>query len=150
MPASGRWMSTAKLRALFRAGVEYDDIALINERSEGWKPSRAAVTRKRAAMGEPGRRVNHTELVPWRINPEHNQDRIRYMLQAESRRRAGVKLSQSDKTLVKLLNDLLYGRGNFMVVGYSTDIGFYLTNKKEDDNDIIREPTTTRASSGDE
>jgi hypothetical protein len=140
MTVKGRWMSTSKLRALYRAGVSYDDIAVINERSEGWKPSRTAVMRKRDALGEPARRVLHGDLLPWRIRPEHNQDRIRYMLQAESRRRAGVKQSRSDRVLTQLLNDLIYGRGRFMVVGYSTELGFYLAERKDSDTDIIRRP----------
>ena len=54
--SGGRWMTATKLRALFTSGLTYDEIAEANERSEGWKPSRAAVKRKYEAMGMPPRR----------------------------------------------------------------------------------------------
>jgi hypothetical protein len=68
---------------------------------------------------------------------------MRHMLQAESRNRqlpTGEELSDSDKVLVSLLHDLLFGRGTFLVVGYHPHIGFYLTDRDDDDEDIIRRP----------
>ena len=109
MPPSGPWMTTAKLRALFQAGLTYDEIAEANERSENWRPTRAGVARKFERLGFPPRHASHTDLIPWRINPDHNKDRLRYMLQAESRKRQGVELSDSDRVLVSLLHDLLFG-----------------------------------------
>lgn len=135
-----RWMATAKLRALFNAGLTYDEIAEINERSEGWRPSRSGVMRMYERMGMPPRRNSNKGLVPWTIQPEHNQDRLRYMLQAESRSRLGGEISDTDRKLVSMLHDLLFGRGKLMVVGYHPKVGFYLTERTEDDRDIIREP----------
>lgn len=140
MPPSGPWMSTAKLRALFNAGLTYDEIAEANERSTGWRPTRSGVARKYERLGYPPRHASHTDLIPWRISPEHNKSRIRYMLQAESRKRQGAELSESDRVLVGLLQDLLFGRGRFLVVGYDPKIGFYLTDRSDDDEDIIRAP----------
>lgn len=131
-------MSTAKLRALFAAGLTYDEIAEANERSTGWRPTRAGVAKKFERLNFPPRNASHTDLIPWRIDPEHNKDRIRYMLQAESRKRKGMELSDSDRVLVSLLHDLLFGRGRFLVVGYNKEIGFYLTDRTDDDEDIIR------------
>ena len=136
----GRWMTTAKLRALFNSGLTYDEIASINERSEGWKPSRAAVMRKREAMGVTGRRASHQGLIPWKIAPEHNSSEYRHMLQAESRARQGGELSDTDRKLTALLHERLFGRGSLMVVGYHPDIGFYLTDRIDTDEDIVRVP----------
>jgi len=135
-----RWMSMSKLRALFNAGLTYDEIAEANERSEGWRPTRSGVKRRLDALGFPPRRASHRDLLPWRIAPEHNHDRIRHMLQAESRKRQGLKLSKTDRVLVSLLHDLLFGRGSFFVVGYDRTIGFYLTDRLDSDIDIIRLP----------
>lgn len=135
-----RWMADAKLRALFNSGLTYDEIAEINERSEGWRPSRSGVLRKYERMGMPPRRQSNKDLIPWTISPEHNQDRLRYMLQAESRARRGGEVSETDRKLVSMLHDLLFGRGKLMVVGYHEQVGFYLTERADDDKDIIRAP----------
>ena len=140
MPPSGPWMSTAKLRALFNAGLTYDEIAEANERSEGWRPTRAGVARKFERLGFPPRNSSHSDLIPWKIAPAHNHDRFRYMLQAESRKRQGGELSESDRVLVSMLHDLLFGRGRFLVVGYDRKIGFYLTDRTDADDDIVRRP----------
>lgn len=133
-------MSTAKLRALFNAGLTYDEIAEVNERSEGWRPTRSGVVRKFERLGFPPRNASHSSLIPWRIAQEHNHARIYYMLQAESRKRQGLELSETDRVLVSMLHDLLFGRGRFLVVGYDRNIGFYLADRTDDDDDIIRRP----------
>lgn len=140
MPTSGPWMPTAQLRALFNAGLTYDEIAEANERSQGWRPTRAGVAKKFERLNFPPRHASHTDLIPWRIAPEHSNDRIRYMLYAESRKRQGLELTEPEQILVSLLHDLLFGRGRFLVVGYDRDIGFYFTDRTDDDEDIIRRP----------
>lgn len=142
-PKGGRWMTSAKMRALFNAGLTYDEIAVINERSEGWRPSRAAVKRKYEALGMPPRRASHRDLLPWTVRPEHNSSLFRHMLQAEARARKGSKLSESDRKLVARLHELLFGRGKLMVVGYHPDVGFYTTERRDDDEDVIRAPAPT-------
>lgn len=141
----GRWMSAAKLRALFKAGKSYDDIAEANYRSEGWKPSRSAVLRKYQAMGMPPRNASHSDLIPWNVRPEHNDSRLRHMLQAESRRRQKRALSETDKKLVQMLDSMLFNRGKLMVVAYSPDIGFVLADREDTDDDIIRQPESAGA-----
>lgn len=140
MPASGPWMSTAKLRALWNSGLTYDEIADANERSTGWRPTRSGVARKLERLDFPPRNASHVDLIPWKIKPEHGKDRLRYMLAAESRKRQGADLSEPDRVLVSLLHDLLFGRGRFLVVGYDNKIGFYLTERTDDDDDIVRRP----------
>lgn len=139
-PKGGRWMTSAKLRALFNAGLTYDEIAVINERSEGWRPSRAAVKRKYEALGMPARRASHRDLLPWTIRPEHNSQELRHMLQAESRARQGKKLSDTDRKLTALLHERLFGRGKLQVVGYHPEVGFFATDRLDTDEDIIRAP----------
>jgi hypothetical protein len=135
-----QWMTEAKLRALWDSNRTYDQIAAANQRSQGWRPSRAAVKRKFERMGLPPRYARHHDLLPWRVRPEHNASRLRLMLQAESRNRQGLGLSPSDRSRVNVLNDLLFGRGAFLVVAYSPVVGFYLTERLEVDQDIIRQP----------
>lgn len=138
-PEGGRWMTTAKLRALFNAGLTYDEIAEANERSEGWRPNRATVKRKYEAMGMPPRKASHRDLIPWTgLEPEHKDSVLRHMLQAESRYRQGKKLSDTDRKLTSRLHELLFGRGTLMVVGYDPRIGFYTAPREDSDEDIIR------------
>lgn len=135
-------MSTAKLRAYARSGRTLDEIATLNEQETGWRPTRSTVSKKLLTMGEEPRHVARRDLVPWAIRPEHSTSRFRLMLQAESRRRAGAQLSNTDRKYVDLLDDLLMGRGTPLVVAYHHEIGFYLTDRTEDDRDIIREPAS--------
>lgn len=131
-------MTSAKLRALFSSGLTYDEIAVINERSEGWKPSRAAVMRKYEALGMPPRRASHRDLIPWRISAEHSDSVVRHMLQAESRSRQHKPLSDTDRKLVQRLHELLFGRGTLMVVTYHPEIGFAFVLREDSDEDIVR------------
>lgn len=141
MPRPGwqRWMSEAKFRAAYQSGLTYAEIALVNERSEGWRPSEVAVWRKREALHLPPRKGVRSDLLPWApLRPEHATSRFRYMLEAESRKRSGQPQSSKDKILTDLLHELLFGRGAFMVVGYHAELGFYLTERQDFDTDIIR------------
>jgi hypothetical protein len=140
-PAGGRWMTATKLRALFAAGLTYDEIAAVNERSEGWRPSRSGVKKKYEAMGMPPRRESHRDLLPWHIQPEHNGSLIRHMLQAESRARKHMALSDSDRNLTSRLHELLFGRGTLMVVTYHPEVGFAFVLRDDEDEDIIRHLT---------
>ena len=132
------WMDTRKLRALAAAGWLYEEIAEENERVTGWKPNRATVSRRLAALGIERRHGNRRDLVPWDVRPEHNSSRFRGMLQAESRHRAGQSMSKTDTKLRSMLKDILFGRGIPLVIGYDPEIGFYLTDRTEQDTDIIR------------
>lgn len=138
----GRWMPTAKLRALAHAKRTYDEIAEANFRSEGWKPSRSAVLRKLESLGIERRYPSHTNLIPWRVAPEHNRSVIRHMLQAESRKRQHKALSETDRKLLSRLDEMLFGRGTPMVVTYHPDTGFALVMREDDDEDIIRVPSS--------
>lgn len=139
-------MTETKLRALFGAGLTYDEVAAANERSEGWRPSRSAVKRKYEAMGMPARRASRKDLIPWRVKTEHNGALLRHMLDAESRARENGQLSASDRKLVARLHELLFGRGKLMVVGYHPEVGFYLTERLDTDEDIIRSLQPARVS----
>lgn len=140
MPASGPWVSTGRLRGWFSMGLTYDEIAQANERATGWRPTRSGVAKKFERLGFPPRHASHVNLIPWRIKPEHNRSRVRHMLQAESRKRQGLPLSETDRVLVSNLHDILMGRGSDLVVGYHPNIGFYYADRDDDDEDIIRAP----------
>lgn len=143
-PAGGRWMQASKLRALFTAGLTYDEIAEINERSEGWKPSRSAVLRKYRDMGMPPRRATHHDLIPWRVSAEHSNALVRHMLEAESRSRQHRALSETDRKLVRRLHEILFGRGTLMVVDYHPEVGFSFVMREDGDEDIIRQPHSAK------
>lgn len=136
--AGGKWMTTAKLRALFAAGLTYDEIADINARSEGWKPSRSGVKQKYEAMGMPPRRASHKDLLPWQLRPEHADSVVRHMLQAESRARQHKPLTDTDRKLTARLHEILFGRGTLMVATYHPEVGFAFVLREDVDDDIVR------------
>lgn len=138
MVRESTWLPAPRLRSLAEAGRTYDEIATLNESETGWRPTRGTVSRKLERLGVKPRNLTHTDLVPWAIQPDHQDARLRYMLRAESRARAGHKLSDTDRKARDLLTDLLAGRGTPLVVGYHPEVGFYLTEKLASDKDIIR------------
>ena len=131
-------MATAKLRALSRSGRTLDELATLNEAETGWRPTRSTVSKKLLALGETPRHASRRDLMPWQVKPEHNSSRFRLMLQAESRRRSGLDLSNTDLKNVDLLTNLTMGRGVPLVIGYDRVIGFYLADRTDADTDIIR------------
>lgn len=138
MPPQRYWMSTAKLRGYARAGLKLEEIAERNEKETGWRPDKSTVSKKLRDIGEDARHASRSDLTPWKIRPEHVNSRFRVMLQAESRRRTGAELSDTDRKAINLLEDLIMGRGTPLVVGYHPEIGFYLTDRNDSDQDIIR------------
>jgi hypothetical protein len=136
----GKWMTSTKFRALWNAGLTLDELAEANDRSENWKPTRSAVRKHADALELGRRRASHKELLPWKVQAEHNDDLLRHMLQAESRKRHGKELSETDLSLVSRLHELLFGRGKLMVVSYHPEVGFGLVMREDWDDDIIRRP----------
>lgn len=136
------WMATAKLRGYAHAGVPYAEIATINEQETGWKPDKTTISKKLKAMGVEPRYGNRADLVPWSIKPEHIESRFRYMLEAESRRREGKELRAADRKAVETLRGLLVPKSGTtsLVIGYHPDLGFYLADRTDADQDIIRMP----------
>lgn len=137
-------MRADKLQTLADAGLDLAEIAAANERIHGWRPSTSAVSRKLRDLDIAPRRMTQHDLVPWSIRPEHRKQRLRYMLQAESRRAAGREISDNDRRLISLLHDLLFGRGTFLVVTYHPAVGFCLIDWQAGDN-IIRRPAHVEA-----
>jgi hypothetical protein len=140
-------MHASKLRILGELDLEPGEIAAANERITGWRPTDAAVSRRLNDLEIAPRVTADTRLVPRRVAVKHNSHRFRHMLDAESRRRRakqeGREPSQgSDKVLISLLHDLLFGRGAFLVIGYDRVIGWHLVDMEETDTDIIRRPVT--------
>jgi hypothetical protein len=133
--------------ALFNQGLTYDEIAEAVYRGNGkvWRPTRPAVAKKFERLGFPARNLSHGNLLPWKLSPEHRHHRLAYMLTAESKKRQGEELNDDEKTQVSLLLDLLFGRGRFLVVGYDRKIGFYLSDRTDKDEDIVRAPADTEA-----
>jgi len=148
MARENTWIPAPRLRSLAQAGQTYDEIATLNERATGWRPTRATVSRKLARLGVAPRNLTHSDLAPWQVRPEHRTARLRWMLRAESRARAGRPLSETDIGARDLLRDLLTGRGVPLVVGYHPYVGFYLTERQTSDVDIIRAPEATSKPDG--
>lgn len=142
---TGPWPPDQVLRFYFNAGLTFDEVAdaVFRYNKEAWRPARSAVSRKYQLMGMPPRRSSHSDLLPWKIRPEHNNDELRHMLQAEGRARIlkeGETLSVPDRSLTERLHNLLFGRGQPMVVTYHPEVGFGLVIRQDYDDDIVRMP----------
>lgn len=132
------WLDDSAMQEMWQAGHSLLEIALANEAATGWKPTRSTVSKHLKELGEPSRYSSRKDLKPWIIAREHQDMRYRFWLDAESRRRAGYKLTASENRCIDLMNDLLHGRGAELVIGYCENHGFYLTDRLPGDDDIIR------------
>lgn len=133
-------MSVRKIRGMVKGGASREDIAEENYLRTGYRPHRNTVGRKLAELGI-SIRASHEDLLPWNVRKEHHDSWLRRYLTAESRRRKGLQLSPGEESEVKILHDLLFGgRGRQLVVAYHPEVGFYLTERLETDEDIIRLP----------
>ena len=149
MTTSRYWLPVARLRALARAGHTLEEVALANELATGWKPSRPTVSKKLAEIGEPPRYGSRKDLIPWTLQKGHETSRYRFWLAAESKRRAGLKLTPSDERAIDLMYNVLNGRGAEMVIAYCEHHGLYLDLKRDDDTDIIRVDSDSNDSTDD-
>ena len=144
-----KWMPDERLIALVNGGCTGKEIAAANERLTGWPPSPAAVSVKIKSLNLPPRYGSRKDLCPWdNIKPQDKHHRYRGFLESESRRREaertpGKELTRTDKRNCDLLNNLLFGRGKELVIGYDPAVGWYLADRVKQDVDIIRFPAAT-------
>lgn len=143
MPTSrSRWLADAAIRDMALKGASLEEIALANETYSGWKPTRGTISKKLSDLGLPPRYGTRKDLLPreWHVRPEDMAHRYRFWLSAESKRRAGDRLTAADQRALDLMFNVLTGRGVDLVIGYHQEIGWYLTDRTDEDNDIIRSP----------
>jgi hypothetical protein len=135
----GKWMPDAELFRYYDDGVPLADIALLNERYTGWKPTKGTVQRRVIRrLGANPRNYSHAELMPQPFNPAHSNSAIHNMLESESKRRQGAELTADDRANLKTLRDLLFHREHAFVICYDYHLGFYFLIKQDKDKDIIR------------
>jgi hypothetical protein len=92
----------------------------------------------RSRNGLDRRNVQDHELMPWRLNPEHQMSYVAVMLRAEARRRAGAELAGDYLSRVTSWVSGLRERG--VVIDYDPVDGFREVPRCDDDVDIIRAP----------
>lgn len=94
----------------------------------------------RRRRGLDGRIIRNDELIPWAVKPEHRWLYPVQMLRTEARRRAGVELSDSDRS--RLESWMRTIEEEKVVVHYDgdTEEGFFYVPREESDEDIIRRP----------
>ena len=133
------WAPLGKLRAWYRAGLPYEEIADLNEEITGFRPTVSTISKKMQRMGEEPRQKPNKTLLPWKVKPEHWDHRFRYMLQCEARRRECPTCEQS-ATCRKWAAELARILGESLVVSYDQRIGWHLVDRLPTDKDVIRRP----------
>jgi hypothetical protein len=141
-------MGDAEFARLYLAGWALDRIAEALEPSVGRRLSRPAISQRARALGLPPRRLNHAELVPRNLTPAQHQNRLRYLLEAESRARQleamGITrdhLSTQDRGKIAALRGLLYDGAilvRVIVYNRATVDGFSIAPAGPGDTDILR------------
>lgn len=137
-------MDTAKLRSLFEQGWTYDEIADENYRLHHWRPDRSTIVYKRRRLGIPKRNASNVDLIPWDVGSQHNGHRYRRMLTAKAKEMRQEPLTSSEQRLLAMMDDLLHGRGQPLVIGYSPVEGWFLADKLPTDDELIRPPRGRR------
>ncbi|MQA94237.1 MAG: hypothetical protein GEV11_06135 [Streptosporangiales bacterium] len=149
-------MPDRQLVELLLAGTPYREIVAINERSTGFRVSKAHIANQKPRLMQmygvvfPRGRRRH-ELLPWAVRPEHTRHPLVRLLDLEARRRDNLR---EGAVIHPLTDDLLAELQAFrarlleagdLVVHYDAGSagGFQLVPRRPGiDLDLIRRPTT--------
>ncbi|MFI0985009.1 hypothetical protein [Streptomyces exfoliatus] len=104
----------------------------------------------RRRRGIERRVVRDTELIPWKVAPEHMLEYPLVMLRAEARKRSNGEIK--GHLAPRLRNWLAMLEETDQVVYYDRDTkdGFFYVPREESDTDIIRRPSSGLRSQTDE
>lgn len=149
-------MPDRQLVELLLAGTPYREIVAINERSTGFRVSKAHIANQKPRLMQlygvvfPRGRRRH-ELLPWAVRPEHTRHPLVRLLDLEARRRDNLRegtvihpLGEDVLAELEALRVRLFEDGD-LVVHYDAGAvqGFQLVPRRPGiDLDMIRRPTT--------
>jgi hypothetical protein len=143
------WMPESDLLKAAGRGLTYDEIADLNYRMTGDRPTRFAVQKYLRRLGAEPRQVRTGDLMPWRVQMKDYQNPVRYMLNALASSRAktaaGEMPTVDARKKVRELLEILDGNADReyprlrLVVDYD-DKGFCFRPRSDDDEDVVRMP----------
>lgn len=154
MPGTRRvvdWMPERDLLAAANRGLTYDEIADLNYRKTGDRPTRFAIQKYLKRLGAEPRQVRTGELMPWKpIELKHYQSPVRYMLNALAVWREKGEEGSSHDTFKKVreLLEILDGSADReyprmrLVVDYDPENGWCFRPREDTDEDVVRKPRT--------
>ncbi|MER8116261.1 hypothetical protein [Streptomyces sp. NPDC094031] len=88
------------------------------------------------------RRVTRdTDLIPWKVAPEHTLAYPLVMLRAEARKRAGEELVGRAGSKLESWKKMLEETGQVVYYDRDTEDGFFYVPREDSDADLIRRPT---------
>jgi hypothetical protein len=136
--ARSKIVDQAEVLRWFEEGRPYPWMVAEYLRKYNVKTSVSMWSEFRSRNGLDRRNVQDHELVPWRLDPEHQMSYVAVMLRTEARRRAGADLAGDYLSRVTSWVDGLRERD--VVIDYDPARGFFEVPRRDDDTDIIRAP----------
>lgn len=83
-------------------------------------------------------RPRYEDMLPWRVSEEHQDHRDARLLRLEGRRRRGEPISKENLTWLANWKRALLDMDAVVTYDPQTEEGFFWTNRREGDDDIIR------------
>lgn len=143
------WMPESELLKAARRGLTYDEIADLNFRLTGDRPTRFAVQKYLVRLGAEPRQIRTGDLMPWRVRMADYQSPVRYMLNALANYRKkvedGAEPSEDSRKKVRELLEILEGSPDRdyprlrLVVDYDAQ-GWCFRPRLDSDEDVVRMP----------
>lgn len=144
MPAS-KIQNEQEIINWFEQGKTYQWMREEYARKYGLEVHMTMFSNFRRRRGLERRKVRDTDLIPWRVRPEHRFAGAVTHLRQEARRRAGVPLTPDVEASLDVWIDNLKADGLVIHYDPDTEAGFFYVPAREGiDNDLIREPNRTR------
>lgn len=143
MPAHRVLPDNAELLSMVASGMTQQEIADETYRRTGQRVTRAAVSAALARAGVPSMRQRYSELLPWRVRIDDDNNYALRMLRAESRLRSGGVLADRELRRLAAWKETL--KANKAVVHYEPELKngprfFYVKARPGIDTDLIRVP----------
>ena len=116
-----------------RGGLTHQQIAERWEQQTGIRVTRGAITAAIARAGMQERTViDHSDLIPWRLSPEHLNSYAAQLLRSLGRMRAGATVRPQERSSVTSWLKSLERRN--LVVTYISTVGFVYTDRHPNDD----------------
>lgn len=142
------WMPERDLLRAAHQGLTLDEIAELNYKKTGDRPTRSGISKMLKRLGAEPRQTFSGDLMPWKpIDMKHYQSPVRYMLHALSQwREKGEDSTPDTRRKVRELMEILDGSGETgyqrlrLVVDYDREKGWCFRPREETDEDVVRKP----------
>lgn len=131
-----------QMRRYLELGLTQQQIVEQYEKDTGIRCGRSAIGMaiSRYGLSSSRPRDRYMDMIPWKLEPEHQQHPDARLLRLEGRRRRGRDISERDLTWLTNWLTSLEEQNAVIIYRPETVEGFWFVPRTEEDDDIIRRP----------